>query len=221
MKNTAYISLLLLLFAACKPTSSIVTSKEVAVKKGLYSAPKAPAATSVKVTEVKNKNQSKDLSLKQSPAPILTVKAPNINHQNEDDIVIENEEANYLITQLINSASDNLGIGYYGGGTTKAGFDCSGLIYATFKKFDITLPRSSHEMATVGDKFDLTDAKKGDLIFFINRGQKRINHVGMVVEVTDDDVKFIHSSTQSGVIISSTKESYYNRTFVQINRVLQ
>jgi hypothetical protein len=42
----------------------------------------------------------------------------------------------------------------------------------------------------------------------------------MVVEVTDEEVKFIHSSTQSGVIISSTKEPYYNRTFVQLNRVL-
>jgi cell wall-associated NlpC family hydrolase len=75
-------------------------------------------------------------------------------------------------------------------------------------------------MATVGTKIDLKSAQKGDLIFFINRGQRRINHVGMVVEVTDEEVKFIHSSTQSGVIISSTKEPYYNRTFVQLNRIL-
>jgi cell wall-associated NlpC family hydrolase len=145
----------------------------------------------------------------------------NVNNQNDDDIVIENEEASYLVKQIINSASDNLGVGYRAGGTTKSGFDCSGLVYSTFKKFDITLPRSSHEMATVGTKVDLYNAKKGDLIFFINRGQRRINHVGMVVEVTADEVKFIHSSTQSGVIISSTKESYYNRTFVQINRILE
>jgi cell wall-associated NlpC family hydrolase len=209
------------LFTACKPTSAIVTSKEVAVKKGLYSEPKAIAVTEVKNTEKKKKNQSKDLALKQTPAPNVTKKVANINTQNDEDIVIENEDASYLIKQLINSASDNLGVGYRGGGTTKAGFDCSGLIYSTFKKFDITLPRSSHEMATIGTKVDLSDAKKGDLIFFINRGQRRINHVGMVVEVTPEEVKFIHSSTQSGVIISSTKESYYNRTFVQINRVLE
>lgn len=221
MKNIAYISLLLLLFTACKPTSSIVTSKEVAVKKGMYSEPKAIAATPVKTTEKKKKSQTKELSLTQVPEHNVTKKVAKVNNQNDDDIVIENEDASYLIKQLINSASDNLGVGYRGGGTTKAGFDCSGLIYSTFKKFDITLPRSSHEMATVGTKVDLSEAKKGDLIFFINRGQRRINHVGMVVEVTADEVKFIHSSTQSGVIISSTKESYYNRTFVQINRVLQ
>jgi cell wall-associated NlpC family hydrolase len=207
------------LFTACKPTSSIVTSKEVAVKKGLYSEPKVLVPTTAKNTEKKNKN--KDLALTQSPPSNVTKKVANVNNQNDDDIVIENEEASYLVKQIINSASDNLGVGYRAGGTTKSGFDCSGLVYSTFKKFDITLPRSSHEMATVGTKVDLYNAKKGDLIFFINRGQRRINHVGMVVEVTADEVKFIHSSTQSGVIISSTKESYYNRTFVQINRILE
>ena len=215
MKNIVYISLILLLFTACKPTSNIVTSKEVAVKKGLYTEPKNLAVSEVKSAEKKKKNQNKDLTQKQNTSK----KTGGVNHKNDEDIVIESEDASYLIKQLINSASDNLGVNYRPGGTTKSGFDCSGLVYSTFKKFDITLPRSSHEMATVGTKVDLSDAKKGDLIFFINRG-RRINHVGMVVEVSHDEVKFIHSSTQNGVIISSTKEPYYNRTFVQINRVL-
>ncbi|WP_291128265.1 C40 family peptidase [Flavobacterium sp. UBA7682] len=215
MKNIVYISLILLLFTACKPTSNIVTSKEVAVKKGLYTEPKNLAVSEVKSAEKKKKNQNKDLTQKQNTSK----KTGGVNHKNDEDIVIESEDASYLIKQLINSASDNLGVNYRPGGTSKSGFDCSGLVYSTFKKFDITLPRSSHEMATVGTKVDLSDAKKGDLIFFINRG-RRINHVGMVVEVSHDEVKFIHSSTQSGVIISSTKEPYYNRTFVQINRVL-
>jgi cell wall-associated NlpC family hydrolase len=153
-------------------------------------------------------------------AETKSVKKAVVDNQNESDIIIDDENTSYLVRQLINSASENLGVGYRGGGTTSDGFDCSGLIYSTFKKFDITLPRSSHEMATVGTKIDLKSAQKGDLIFFINRGQRRINHVGMVVEVTDEEVKFIHSSTQSGVIISSTKEPYYNRTFVQLNRIL-
>lgn len=144
-----------------------------------------------------------------------------INDKNATDIIIEDNNDSYLAEQLINVASDNLGSTYRGGGITKNGFDCSGLMYSTFKNFDITLPRSSYQMAEVGTPINLEDAKKGDLIFFINRGQKRINHVGMIVEVTGDDVKFIHSSTQSGVIISSLKEAYYDRTFKQINRVIQ
>jgi cell wall-associated NlpC family hydrolase len=144
-----------------------------------------------------------------------------LNTKNEADIIITEEYESYIAEQLINVASDNLGIVYHAGGTTKNGFDCSGLIFSTFKKFDITLPRSSNEMALIGNKTNLSNAKKGDLVFFINRGQHRINHVGMVVEVTEDDVKFIHSSTQNGVVISSMNEPYYKRTFVQINRVVE
>lgn len=220
MKKLAYISLLLVLLTSCKPTANIVTSKEVALKKGTYSEPKAIAYTAPKSSEKKKKIQTNEVAANPKYSS-KTVKKVGIDTKNEDDIFIENDEASYLVKQIINSASDNLGVGYRGGGTTKDGFDCSGLIYSTFKKFDITLPRSSHEMATVGDKIDLEHAKKGDLIFFINRGQRRINHVGMVVEVNNDEIKFIHSSTQSGVIISSTKEPYYHRTFAQINRILQ
>jgi lipoprotein Spr len=144
-----------------------------------------------------------------------------LNNKNENDIVINEENDNYVAKQLIHVASDNLGVIYRAGGTSKNGFDCSGLVYATFIKFDLILPRSSYEMAEVGTKIDPQSAKKGDLIFFINRGQKRINHVGIVVEVIEDEIKFIHSSTQSGVVISSIKEPYYQRTFVQINRVLE
>ncbi|MGV3698072.1 C40 family peptidase [Flavobacterium sp.] len=216
MKNQLYIIAILLLFTACKPTSAIVTSKDEALKKGIYSQPVASKTTVAKVKKTQRENTSKQVALAPSPKKISR-----INDENESDIFIETGDSNYLVDQLINTASDNLGVGYRGGGTTKAGFDCSGLMYSTFKKFDITLPRSSYQMAEIGTPVDLENAKKGDLIFFINRGQKRINHVGMIVEVNGDDVKFIHSSTQSGVIISSLKESYYDRTFKQVNRVIQ
>jgi cell wall-associated NlpC family hydrolase len=125
-------------------------------------------------------------------------------------------------TDVVGYAQNFLGLRYRSAGhSPKTGFDCSGLMYSTFKKFDITLPRSSHEMAEIGTEINTENAKKGDLIFFINRGQRRINHVGMIVEVNGDEIKFIHSSTQSGVIISSLKESYYERTFKQINRIIE
>lgn len=159
---------------------------------------------------------------KVSPDPHKNSKKKSILiEKNENDIFVEKFTDSYLAEQLINVASDNLGVTYRGGGTTKEGFDCSGLIHTTFKKFDILLPRSSHDMAGIGTPIEMSNAKKGDLIFFINRGQKRINHVGMIVEVNGDEIKFIHSSTQSGVIISSLKESYYDRTFKQINRVIE
>lgn len=123
---------------------------------------------------------------------------------------------------LIAKATENLGSRYRSGGTTPAGFDCSGLMFATFKNIEMTLPRSSRDMAqNAGTRIERSQAQKGDLIFFATMGGGRVSHVGMVTEVLEDEIKFIHSSTSSGVIISSTKEPYYARRFVQVNRVLE
>lgn len=125
-----------------------------------------------------------------------------------------------FVDQLISTASENIGTRYRSGGTTKEGFDCSGLMCYTFSSYDIKLPRSSIDMASYGSKIDSQNAQKGDLIFFKTNGRRQINHVGMVVEVLDGEIKFIHSATHGGVIISSTKESYYEKSLAQINRVL-
>ena len=125
-----------------------------------------------------------------------------------------------FVDLLILKASENIGTRYRSGGITKEGFDCSGLMCYTFSSYDIKLPRSSIDMASFGSKIDAENAQKGDLIFFKTNGRRHINHVGMVVEVLDGEIKFIHSATHGGVIISSTKESYYQRYFAQVNRVL-
>lgn len=135
--------------------------------------------------------------------------------------VNENLATGDLVNRLIQSASEMIGIRYRSGGTTTAGFDCSGLMYSTFAAFDIKLPRSSIEQASIGEKINDENVQKGDLIFFRTNGRHHINHVGMVIEVAEDEIKFIHSSTHSGVIISSTKEPYYQRNFAQVNRVVK
>ncbi|MFM1754218.1 MAG: hypothetical protein RLZZ236_1157 [Bacteroidota bacterium] len=160
-----------------------------------------------------------------SPATTVISNATQSDN-NQENLTIASSLAKWntseeLADELIRMASDNLGIGYRSGGTTKNGFDCSGLMYTTFSSLDIKLPRSSHEMATIGTVIDINQAQKGDLIFFKTRGGNQINHVGMVVEVNEGEIKFIHSATHGGVIISSTKEKYYEKNFTQINRVLQ
>ncbi len=137
-----------------------------------------------------------------------------------DKSVNAEEHDSAFVDKLILTASENIGTRYRSGGMTKEGFDCSGLMCSTFGAYNIQLPRSSIEMASYGVKINTENAQKGDLIFFKTRGSRRINHVGMVVEVVDGDIKFIHSSTGGGVIISSIREKYYDKNFVQINRVL-
>lgn len=207
MKKIITIAIVLICFSSCKPTSKIITSKTEAEKKGIYREPQ-PKKNIVEY-EPKIKHSSKK-----------TTKKPKINESNDDDYIISDENTSYLVRQLINDASNNLGVNYRAGGTTTEGFDCSGLVYSTFKKFDILLPRSSVDMARVGQILDESEIQKGDLIFFKTNGKRIINHVGMVIEVTPDEIKFIHSSTQKGVIVSSTKEPYYAKTFTQANRIL-
>lgn len=130
------------------------------------------------------------------------------------------KENRNLVNTLIEKATDNIGVRYKAGGTTKNGFDCSGLVYTTFGSENITLPRSSFEQAKIGKVIPLNDAQKGDLIFFKTNKSRQINHVGLITEVNSDEVKFVHSSTSKGVIISSTKEPYYKNSFEQVNRIV-
>ena len=125
-----------------------------------------------------------------------------------------------FLDKLVSTASENLGTRYVYGGTSKNGIDCSGLMCNTFSAFDIQLPRTSLEQSQYGVVINNEDAQKGDLIFFKTSRRNRINHVGMVVDVNDGDIKFIHASVSGGVIISSIKEKYYSKKVSQINRVL-
>lgn len=125
----------------------------------------------------------------------------------------------YLTEQLLNVANDYKGTRYSWGGMSRRGMDCSGFVKTAFDQFNIDLPRTSREMASLGTKVTKKEAKPGDLIFFKNGGSRVINHVGIVVEVKDDEVIFIHSATSKGVSVNSTSEAYYSKGFTQINRV--
>jgi cell wall-associated NlpC family hydrolase len=173
-------------------------------------------------------NNPNEVALKKEIAIVKNAIVANETEGSDDSTA--NQDFNYsvesfhdanLLDELVVTASDNIGTRYRTGGTSKSGFDCSGLMYSTFGSFDIKLPRSSIEQSRIGVVVNFEEAKKGDLIFFKTNGRRQINHVGMVVEVCDGEIKFIHSSNHGGVIISSTKESYYERNLTQINRVLQ
>lgn len=145
-----------------------------------------------------------------------------VTSKKENSTKSEKRKTSRLIEDLIDTATENIGVKYKTAGTTKEGFDCSGLIHNIFNSYSITLPHSSYEQSKLGTIVNRNreEVKKGDLIFFKTNSKSKINHVGMVIEVNDDEIKFIHASTSKGVIISSTKEPYYQRTFVQLNRIL-
>lgn len=122
---------------------------------------------------------------------------------------------------VINTALTFSGVRYKFGGTTRKGMDCSGLLYVSFGKHDVKLPRTSIHMAEEGKKIRVKDVEKGDLLFFkTNKRAKRINHVGMVVAIENNEIKFIHASSSRGVTVSSLREGYWNQAFVKATRIL-
>jgi len=123
--------------------------------------------------------------------------------------------------EIISTALTFSGTRYKYGGTTKKGMDCSGLVYVSLKENDIMFPRTSYQMALEGEKIRVNNVEKGDLLFFkTSKTGRRINHVGLVVDVNGDDIKFIHATTSRGVLVSSLREGYWNSAFVKAMRIL-
>ncbi|ORL44598.1 C40 family peptidase [Zunongwangia atlantica] len=125
------------------------------------------------------------------------------------------------VYNIVNYAIGFEGTKYKYGGTTKKGMDCSGLVYVSFQENDIQLPRSSRDMSLQGERLYLKDVTVGDLLFFeTNKNRKVINHVGLVVDISQGDILFIHSTTSLGVVISKLSENYWNNAFVMARRVI-
>jgi cell wall-associated NlpC family hydrolase len=223
MKKYIYIFLLTIFLYSCKSLQkpAIVTSKQVAQKTGSYTfteksgleKPVKPTKKELKVIE-KAKQKAIQDSIELSKIKVV------VEEETPQDFTPTFEVSDYIKQQILNVAAESLGSPYRGGGTTPAGFDCSGFVKYTMDQFDIALPRNSAEMAKTGKRILKKDAKPGDLIFFNTNGSN-ISHVGIVTENTDGVIKFIHSSTTRGVVYSSTSDGYYARTFVCVNRILE
>lgn len=125
------------------------------------------------------------------------------------------------IKSILKDAEKYLGSPYKYGGNTSSGFDCSGFTVKVFQENNFTLPRRSEDQSNVGKSVDIADTKPGDLLFFATGGGYKVSHVGVVHSVENDgEIKFIHSSTSKGVIISSLNEKYWNKAYLRAQRVL-
>ncbi|MGV3559466.1 C40 family peptidase [Larkinella arboricola] len=127
-----------------------------------------------------------------------------------------------LVHDILSYAKKHLSSRYRSGGASPRGFDCSGFTRFCYRKFGISLPHSSAAQGRVGVKIGQEVAKPGDLIFFKGQSSrsKRIGHVGMIVEVVGDRIKFIHSAWNGGVRYDWLHAQYYKRRFMGIRRVV-
>lgn len=130
-------------------------------------------------------------------------------------------KSNSNVESIVDYAKTFEGVKYKYGGTTKKGMDCSGLIYTSFKKEAITLPRTTSGLSTTGNWIDLKEVKEGDLLFFATKkNSRKVNHVGIVTTARVGYVEFIHASTSRGVMVSNLAERYWYLAYVQARRIL-
>ena len=117
---------------------------------------------------------------------------------------------------LIMNAMSLIGLSYrFGGNSPTQGLDCSGFMQYIFKRsMGITLPRTSAEMATVGQQVDRANLKPGDMVFFGGGG--RVSHVGMYI----GNDRFIHAPrTGRDIEITSMNGTYWKNRYITARRV--
>jgi len=153
---------------------------------------------------------------------IVTKKSKSTDSETvEKTVTTRNPKTDSIANSIIVYAKQFNGVKYKYGGTTKKGMDCSGLVTTAFKNEDISLPRTTEDLALEGQWIDLKDVQKGDLLFFATKkNNRKVNHVGLVTEARLGFVEFIHASTSLGVIISNLAERYWYTAFVQARRIL-
>ena len=120
--------------------------------------------------------------------------------------------------QLVYFAMGFLGTKYVYGGTSPAGFDCSGFVTYVYRNFGISVTRTaSGQFRDNGVFVDKSQLAAGDLVFFSSNGGSTITHVGIYI----GDNEFIHASrSATGVVISRLDSSYYIRSWEGGKRIL-
>ncbi len=115
---------------------------------------------------------------------------------------------------LIRELSGWMGTPYRFGGSTRAGVDCSGFVWAVYRNvYGIHLPRTTDQQANQTRRIRQHRLKEGDIVFFRTKGRK-ISHSGIFIT----NGYFIHASSSRGVIINNLDERYYARRFVKGGR---
>jgi cell wall-associated NlpC family hydrolase len=121
---------------------------------------------------------------------------------------------------VVANGENYLGVPYKWGGSTPAGFDCSGFVQYIYRDQGVSLPRTSRQMAHAGAALpvDVSWLREGDLMLFASDGS-RIDHVAIYA----GDNRIIHSSSSGNGVryddLGSKRGRWYVTHMVAARRV--
>ena len=109
--------------------------------------------------------------------------------------------------EIANFACQYVGYPYKAGGTSLTeGADCSGFVWAVYKSFGYSLPRSSYAQSGAGTGVSYADAQPGDIIYYGG-------HVGIYI----GNGRIVHASTERTGI--KTESATY-RSIITVRRII-
>lgn len=120
-------------------------------------------------------------------------------------------EAPVSSNAVLEYAYQFLGTPYLWGGTTPAGFDCSGFTQYVYKNFGVSLGRTTKHQIKDGVAVSRSDLQPGDLVFYGEGGVP--SHMGIYV----GNGKYIHAP-QTGEVVKISK--YDRPDYITARRVM-
>jgi cell wall-associated NlpC family hydrolase len=120
-----------------------------------------------------------------------------------------------IASKLARTAMRFLGVPYSFGGTSTAGFDCSGYVQHVFAMLGIHLPRTADSQFLKGQRVRSGDLRPGDLVFFQTYAPGA-SHVGIYL----GNDEFVHASSSHGVMVSKLSESYWATRYIGAKRIV-
>lgn len=134
---------------------------------------------------------------------VACMEKPNISTENR--IVLESNNS------IVQEAQKYLGKPYKHGAIGPDSFDCSGFVYAIYKKIGIDIPRTSLDQSNInGPKLKKEALNVGDLVFFDTSLKGHVNHSGIYL----GNHKFIHASSGKAYSVTiSDMNGWYRDKF--------
>jgi cell wall-associated NlpC family hydrolase len=146
---------------------------------------------------------SKEPVVIERPPPVVTAPAPPVPAEPPADLKRGQ--------RVVAIARKHVGAPYRWGGSSPAGFDCSGFVRYVYAQVGVALPHNAAKQYRLGTPVSRDNLETGDLVFF-----DRLRHNGIYV----GGGRFIHSrQTGKQVAIAGLDDEWYAEHFTGARRV--